>query len=217
MRKITFILIAPLFLFSLIKKTDPIASSKAIEVKPLNTNQHQVFDDISNKSIAWKAWHFGKTHERYGKVPISKAEIYIKRKKLKGGIVEFSIENLTVENFGERKEKEYLTNHLKSADFFETDSFPTAYFEISKVKKSKGEYTHLISGNLQIKNITRNITLPCNYNYHKDSIQLSFKPFEINRNDWELTYNNSETPGISSDYLIDDGIGFEINFWIKRK
>ncbi|MGB1040374.1 MAG: YceI family protein [Flavobacteriales bacterium] len=216
MNKIVILFALALISFKLIPN-EIIPSTEKIQVKKLNLKKHIVFNTVTNASISWKAWHFGKTHERYGKVPISKAEIYIKRKKLKGGIVEFSIENLTVENFGERKEKEYLTNHLKSADFFETDSFPTAYFEISKVKKSKGEYSHLISGNLQIKNISRNITLPCNYNYYKDSVQLSFKPFEINRNDWKLTYHNSETSGISSDYLIDNGIGFEIDFWIKRK
>jgi len=49
--------------------------------------------------------------------------------------------------------------HLRSADFFEADKYPEIRFESTKVEKAgDGELT--VTGNLTMKGVTRQITLP---------------------------------------------------------
>lgn len=92
-------------------------------------------------------------------------------------------------------------NHLKSADFFDVERFPTISFKSTNIKKiSDSEY--VISGDLTIKDVTKNITLDAEYSgLMKDpwgnikvGISLNGK---INRKDFGLTWNAAlETGGV---------------------
>lgn len=92
-------------------------------------------------------------------------------------------------------------NHLKSADFFDVERFPIISFKSTNIKKvSDSEY--VISGDLTIKDVTKNITLDAEYSgLMKDpwgnikvGISLNGK---INRKDFGLTWNAAlETGGV---------------------
>ncbi|MGB1040372.1 MAG: hypothetical protein ACPGVD_05830, partial [Flavobacteriales bacterium] len=47
--------------------------------------------------VDWKAWHFGKTAERFGHVTIKSGEVITEKNQLVSGKFEIDIENLTVE------------------------------------------------------------------------------------------------------------------------
>lgn len=92
-------------------------------------------------------------------------------------------------------------NHLRSADFFDVDTFPKLSFVSTGIKKiTEGDYQ--ISGDLTIKNVTKNIVLETEYSglmkdpwgNTKAGLSLSGK---INRKDFGLTWNAAlETGGV---------------------
>lgn len=92
-------------------------------------------------------------------------------------------------------------NHLRSADFFDIDSFPTISFKSTGVTKvNEGQFE--VAGDLTIKNVTQNINLEVEYSglmkdpwgATKVGISLSGK---INRKEFGLTWNTSlETGGV---------------------
>lgn len=92
-------------------------------------------------------------------------------------------------------------NHLRSADFFETEKFSSLTFASTSVKKvTEGDYE--INGVLTIKGVGKNITLKAEYSgamkdpWGNTKIGLSLTG-AINRKDFGLTWNAAlETGGV---------------------
>lgn len=91
-------------------------------------------------------------------------------------------------------------NHLKSADFFDAEKFPTMSFKSSSVEKDGDDLS--IKGDLTIKNVTKAVKLTAEfggiatdpYGNTKAGFTLSGK---INRTDFGLTWNATlETGGV---------------------
>ncbi|ANE52091.1 YceI family protein [Flavisolibacter tropicus] len=114
---------------------------------------------------------------------------------------EFSINVASLSNKdlqGDSKKK--LEDHLKSADFFDVANYPTARFEIThislydstQVKSLMDSATHLISGNLTLKEQTRNITFPSIVRLTDTSLEASAY-FLIDRTQWGLNYGSDRS------------------------
>lgn len=92
-------------------------------------------------------------------------------------------------------------NHLRSADFFDVDNFTKLTFNSTSVQKvNEGVYN--ISGDLTIKDVTKNITLETEYSgqmkdpWGNTKIGLSLNG-KINRKEFGLTWNAAlETGGV---------------------
>ena len=92
--------------------------------------------------------------------------------------------------------------HLKSADFFETEKFPTMTFK-SKVVKRVGEGEYSVTGDLTMHGITRPVTFavegpsaPGKDPWGNTRIGLSATT-KINRKDFGLSWNSAlETGGV---------------------
>jgi len=56
-----------------------------------------------------------------------------------------------------------LDAHLRAADFFETDKYPTATFRSTKVERT-GDKTARITGDLTLKGVTKPVTLDATFN-----------------------------------------------------
>jgi polyisoprenoid-binding protein YceI len=95
-----------------------------------------------------------------------------------------------------------LKPHLLSGDFFDMENF-TSQFEITNVEPYKPKDNEkslveganfMISGNLQIKSVTKNITFPARID--PDGTRLQAKAnFDIDRRQWQMNYGNDKTLG----------------------
>ncbi|MFD8910802.1 YceI family protein [Streptomyces sp. NPDC059575] len=101
--------------------------------------------------------------------------------------------------------------HLKSADFFKTDEFPTMTFRSAKVESLGGD-DYRITGDLSILGTTKPISIDLEFNgsakdpFGNDRIGFEGKA-ELLRSDWGLTWNAAlETGGV----LVSDKI--KLNF-----
>ncbi|MBA5792329.1 YceI family protein [Flavobacterium sp. xlx-214] len=91
-------------------------------------------------------------------------------------------------------------NHLKSADFFDVEQFPTLNFKSTEIKGQGNEYE--ISGDLTIKGVTKPIKLNAEFSglmtdpWGNTKVGLNLDG-KINRKDFGLTYNAAlETGGV---------------------
>lgn len=109
-----------------------------------------------------------------------------------------------------------LVGHLTNGDFFETDKYPLATFEITSVKPVavKSETTHEVTGNLTMKGITKSITFPANITMGEARIEASTPQFVIDRTQWNIMYGSTLT-GAVKDKAIDDKIGLQIKLATK--
>ncbi|MFI9471623.1 YceI family protein [Streptomyces sp. NPDC052492] len=108
--------------------------------------------------------------------------------------------------------------HLKSADFFKTDEFPTMTFRSTKAEALGGD-DYRITGDLSILGTTRPITIDLEFNgaakdpFGNERVGFEGKT-EILRSEWGLTWNAGlETGGV----LVSDKIKLNFDISAIRK
>jgi polyisoprenoid-binding protein YceI len=89
-----------------------------------------------------------------------------------------------------------LTGHLKSADFFDVENFPTARFESTSITAAPNGYE--VTGNLELHGVTKQITFPATIDVQGDRVTVSAE-FFIKRYDFGIEY-----PGKPDDLIRDE-------------
>jgi polyisoprenoid-binding protein YceI len=91
--------------------------------------------------------------------------------------------------------------HLKSADFFDVETYPTITFRSTKVEAGPSK-TWLVTGDLTVRDVTRPVTLEVDFDGASGSPmgdeRLGFSAAtDVDREDWGLTWNVAlETGGV---------------------
>lgn len=134
-----------------------------------------------------------------------KGTIELAPSKPEASLITVSIETATVFTDDPK-----LTDHLKSKDFFEVATFPTATFTSTAIiAGGTAGGTHTITGNLELHGVKKSISFPATITI--DAGQVTAKAeFSINRKDWGIVY-----PGMKDD-LIRDGVVIRLDIVAKR-
>jgi polyisoprenoid-binding protein YceI len=115
-----------------------------------------------------------------------------------------------------------LRPHLLSGDFFNAETFGTSRFEITEVKpykpgdneKSLVEGANfMVSGNLQIKDVTKNISFPARIDLDGNTLEAEAN-FDIDRRQWQMNYGNDKTLG---DKFISETVNIELDIQARRE
>jgi polyisoprenoid-binding protein YceI len=95
-----------------------------------------------------------------------------------------------------------LTNHLKTADFFDVAKFPEASFSSTQIKPGgeKGA-THTVTGNLQLHGVTKAITFPATIGVTSDAITVD-SSFAINRKEFGINYAGASNNLIRDEVVL---------------
>jgi len=125
-----------------------------------------------------------------------------------GQPVEASRIEVTIETASLYVDKEKLTKHLKSPDFFDVGRFPTATFRSVEIKAADDGYT--ITGDLTLHGITKRISFPASIAATDKQVSANAE-FSINRQDFGIAY-----PGMPDD-LIRDLVVVKLSLTIPRQ
>ena len=183
--------------------------SDAKEAEEMNISE-AVLVDAQHSKVIWRGFKPGGEH--FGLISISEGTINIEEGNLIGGSFKFDMKSIT--DLDMPADDEYnakLVTHLKSPDFFDAEKFPTAIFEITKVNDIGGELS--ISGNLTIKEITKNITIPAAMITNDGSVTLKSEVFTVDRTDFNVRYGSKKFFDNLKDKFINDE--FELSFELK--
>lgn len=106
---------------------------------------------------------------------------------------------VTISTASVQVEPEKLEKHLRSADFFDVERFPTATFVSTAITKGGAEgATHTVTGNLELHGVKKSISFPANIAVKGDHVSIDSE-FAINRKDFGIVY-----PGMPDDLIQDD-------------
>lgn len=153
-------------------------------------------------TLSWEGKKVSATH--HGKINIKSGKLMMDGDKLTGG--EFVVDMNTIANEdlqGEWNQK--LVNHIKSEDFFHVQQHPEATFQITEVKATDNPNQVVVSGNLTIKGISKNITFNADVVENSANKVQMKADFNIEREQWGITYTG----------MADDLISKEINFKVN--
>lgn len=175
--------------------------------------------DTANSWIRFTGNGVGKNHP--GIFKLNYGQVMASGDQITGGTFVMDITSLDMEQEGEMIDNK-LRPHLLSGDFFDANTFGTSRFEITKIepyKEKDGEKSLVeganfsISGNLQIKDVTKNITFPARIDLDGNTLEAKAN-FDIDRRQWQMNYGNDKTLG---DKFISESVNIELNLQARAE
>ncbi|PKP19379.1 MAG: polyisoprenoid-binding protein, partial [Bacteroidetes bacterium HGW-Bacteroidetes-22] len=169
--------------------------------------------DLTTSVINWEGTKPGGSH--YGTIRLKQGNLSVDDNEVTGG--EFVIDMKSIVNIDltDTAYNAKLIGHLMSPDFFAVDSFPTARFKITSVSKLQNPvkdadgvgYTHAITGNLTIKDVTKSIKFDAAISVSDGKVVASTGKFVIDRSAWNIKYGSRKFFDNLKDKFIYDEIG----------
>lgn len=159
--------------------------------------------NTSKSKISW----VGKkvTGEHSGTINFKDGVLNFKSGKLTGGSFTVDMNSINVTDLtGEGKAG--LEGHLKAADFFGTDKYPTAKLVFKTVKAAKAANTYTVTADLTIKNVTKPVTFDLKTD--KNSATTAFK---VDRTKYGIEYKSSSIFSDLGDKAIYDDFELIVN------
>ena len=114
-----------------------------------------------------------------------------------GGTPESSSVEVVIDTTSLWADNEKLTGHLKSADFFDVETYPTATFTSTAIAANE-DGTYTLTGNLDLHGITKQISFPADVEVDDHGFSAAAE-FSINRMEFEIEY-----PGKPDDLIRDE-------------
>lgn len=172
--------------------------------------------DVPRSELKWNAYKPTGTH--FGIIPIAGGKIYVDKGIITGGTIDFNIAGIEVRDL-EGGEKAQLEDHLrgnvpgKEDDFFNVRKFPTASYTITGSTKLENDPlgTHLIQGNLTIRNITNPVNFKANVDLASGAaLKAVAEPFVIDRSLWEIKFKSKKFFDNLKDDFVNDEVKMEL-------
>ena len=140
------------------------------------------------------------------------ANVDIDRANPEKSSVEFTIQTTSVDTGSTNRD-----NHLRTADFFDVEKFPTITFKsTSIVAKSKNDFA--VTGDLTMHGVTKRVTLPVMFLGFGKTARGEKAGFEIettlNRKDYGVVWNRNLDEG---GFLLGDDVKVSINLEVDKK
>ncbi|MEK6477576.1 YceI family protein [Catalinimonas sp. 4WD22] len=216
-------------------QSDEAEVSEAQEVEEVSASASSYALDLTQSELMWNG--FKPTGQHYGTIGIEDGSLAVENNEVVGGNFTVDLNDIDVQDL-EGEDRDKLTGHLKSEDFFHVEQYPTAEFVITEVnsynantasteenenmavkvnEEEISEYklenpTHMVTGNLTMRDTTLSITFPARINVTDNEITAEAK-FNIDRTNWKVSYNDEGDPvRVAQDKFIYNtvNVGFDI-------
>jgi polyisoprenoid-binding protein YceI len=175
--------------------------------------------DTNTSAITWTGAK--PTGQHSGTFAITEGNLSADNGVITAGNFTINIAGINVTDLTEETGKGKLEGHLASPDFFDVTKFPTAKFEITSVEaydstkvtsKLEGA-TNVISGNLTLKDSTKNVTFPAKVSVTEAGIEAQAS-FNIDRTQWGLNYKGPDNP---QDWVIKKEVNLVLDLKAAKK
>lgn len=193
--------------------TEAVEATEAQEV-PVYLTANSVSVSTDESTINWKGFKTYSPGSHVGTINLSEGNFQLDNGKLVGGRFVIDMNSIVCTDLEDENDNKKLVSHLKSNDFFAVDSFPTAVFEITNVTEETNEEkgtTHVISGNLTIRGITKNISFPATVTVDENGVSIQAPEFGVNRTQFNVMFRSSGIAGVLKEQLIDDNFLLTLN------
>jgi len=218
MKKIAFFLSAAAFLAAC-NNSGNAEKAATTDTQAVTATQGTPYKIDSSTTITWTG--FKPTGQHEGTFKVSEGSLLVNNNTLSGGSFTIDINSLNnLDLANDAKQKAGLEGHLKSPDFFNAEKYPTAKFEITSVEpyvadsssKTK-DATHLIKGNLTLKDSTKNIAFPAKVTVDANTV-AAFADFNIDRTLWGMNYKGPNNP---QDWVISKEVNIKLAVSASKK
>ncbi len=197
-------------------KKDATTKAEVNEEGQVSTNSGTSLNvNLETSQVLWEGSK--PTGKHNGFVKLKSGELSIADGKVNGGNFVLDMNTITDQSV-EGGMKQSLEAHLKGTaegkedDFFNVTKYPTSTFAITKVTVLANDpnVTHLVYGNLTIRDITKEIGFKANISIDDQGVKISTPSFAINRADFEIKFMSKSFFDDLKEKFIDDNINLQI-------
>lgn len=215
MKQITFLAIAALFFMSCGNRSaEEAATGEAKEVKEAVGSELTISPE---SKVNWRGTKPGGEH--YGIVSIKDGSLVLAEGEIQGGKIVIDLMTIESEDLkGNENMKSRLEGHLLSEDFFYTEQYPEAVFEIVSIEDYSGESmegeikpTHEITGNLTMRGKTNSITFPAMVEIQDGKVMAKTTEFAIDRTKWDVNFKSKTVFAEFKDDFINDMMNLQFD------
>jgi len=174
--------------------------------------------DTTASLINWKGSKVGGSHN--GTIALKSGSIFINGENVASSSFIIDMNRIVDEDLTQKNMNEMLVNHLKSEEFFDVAKYPESIFTVTKVEvaaNATDSVTHMVSGNLKLKDVEKNITFGAKITKEGDLYKAITVPFTIDRTQWNVTYGSKTLFANLKDNIVDDNIELQITIVAKDK
>jgi polyisoprenoid-binding protein YceI len=167
-------------------------------------------------SVAWTAKkRVGATHN--GTIQTQEGALIVQEGGIIGGSMIVDMNSIIDLDLTDEKFNEMLVTHLKSADFFGVETYPTATFAVSEVVALEGieGSTHRIDGTLTIKDIENDISFAANLSSDDAGIHI-VGMVTLDRTLWDIRYGSGKFFENLGDGLVEDEFQLDVDMLFAR-
>lgn len=196
------------------KKADEVKTTEAEEVAEASSVSTKYSVDTESSTISWKGFKPTGTHN--GSISVESGVFNIKDSTIESGTFLIDMNSIVVEDIpAEEEANSKLTGHLKSADFFDVESFPSAAFSVTGFETVDGQT--ILSGNLKMKDTENNVSIPVTVSENNDNVTIESETFTIDRSKWNVKYGSKSFFDDLGDKFINDDIELKVNIVAAKK
>ncbi len=165
---------------------------------------------ISSGILYWSGKSaVGGTHN--GTLKISGGTLLVKENRLVDGTVQLDMTSLANADIQDAADRADLEKHLKSADFFDVNRYPTAEFDVQEVLPSQmPDFNRVVSGDLSMHGKKVEVNVPVKLNIEGKKLTAKSATFIVDRTKWDIKYKSTVLKTVANE-LIEDmlTLGFE--------
>lgn len=190
MNKALILIFLLIFLTSCIGRYKSDSQQAIIKQSSLSTDQEKsdtLKVDLSLSSIHWKGTKMRGAGKHEGQIQLQEAFFTTSEGLIVGGQFIADMNTIQVTDIPKHEPvpRKRFNDHMKSEDFFDVENHPVAKFEITNIEQIIDDSLK-VSGNLTLKEITKNLTFTAEKNQKSFTTRFTFDRFE-----WNIAYEGS--------------------------
>lgn len=194
------------------EKKDKVEAKEPVKVVKTEVEEVKAGNvDVKTSVVTWKGTKPTGAHN--GTVTLKSGNLVLDNGAVKGGEFVIDMNSINTLDLKAGKGKEDLDGHLKNADFFNVEKYPTSKFVITSVEEKDGKLA--VTGNLTVKETTKSITVPVTVATVDGVTTFKSDVFNVNRTEFDIKYKSKSFFNDLKEKFINDNI--EFSFDVKTK
>jgi len=169
------------------KTKDTLASYIAPKINPKSDNFTLYAIDTAKSKIHWNSSH------HFGGLKYKKGNLAFNNNKLTDALFTIDMNSITNTDIEYELMNGTLVNVLKSVEFFNTEAYPEAHFELNNITEIS-DHNYKFSGNFIIFNKGISTDFEGIITLKNDSLFFNSKSIILDRTDWGIYYLSDKNP-----------------------
>lgn len=189
---------------------EPVASTATPEPTASATDASPLFTDgtyalvVASSSMTWEGRKpLIPGYVDTGTVQIESGSATVVDGRVTGGTVTVDLRTISTKSTGMGENESMMEKHIKSADFFDVEKYPSAQFIFTSLVSASGTNAYTVQGTLTLKGVTQVVTFPATLIQQGAQLTMQAEA-KLDRTLWGLKYGSGKFFQGLGDKLIDD-------------